>query len=290
MNMSAPYAWDPSAVGMHPHAYSSFICPQDVSRGEADNFSDCFTTTSAPTPHHMTASPEPQKKKRKSWGQVLPKPTTNLPPRKRAKTEEEKAQRKYERVQRNRHAAHMSRMRKQDEMENFKLENSRLKQENQGLCEENKRLRDELARYRNPHPTSQPMTPPPNHFDFEAAPSLTSSSPSEPSIEPDATTTPPPLDFVDFELAEFHEGQAGASDVNVDIPTPPQSEEQLEIDLADILNVDEIPPSDPATDSTWIITPTESPCLASGDGFDATSPISSESLSEEICPPSPGND
>lgn len=92
--------------------------------------------------HDASATPEAQspsdssdthlKKKRKSWGQVLPEPTTNLPPRKRAKTDAEKAQRKYERVQRNRQAAHNSRLRKQNEMDR--------------LAEENIELREKVAR------------------------------------------------------------------------------------------------------------------------------------------------
>ena len=54
-------------------------------------------------------------KKRKSWGQELPEPTTNLPPRKRAKTDDEKEQRRIERIKRNRAAAHNSRERKRQE-------------------------------------------------------------------------------------------------------------------------------------------------------------------------------
>jgi len=59
-------------------------------------------------------------KKRKSWGQELPTPKTNLPPRKRAKTEDEKEQRRIERVLRNRAAAQTSRERKRLEVENSK--------------------------------------------------------------------------------------------------------------------------------------------------------------------------
>ena len=95
----------------------------------------------SPAPSDMSCSPSPDdpqspsdssdtqsKKKRKSWGQVLPEPTTNLPPRKRAKTDAEKQQRKYERVQRNRQAAHNSRLRKQNEMDRLAGENNNLKQ------------------------------------------------------------------------------------------------------------------------------------------------------------------
>lgn len=56
-------------------------------------------------------------KKRKSWGQELPEPKTALPPRKRAKTDDEKEQRRIERIKRNRAAAHNSRERKRQETE-----------------------------------------------------------------------------------------------------------------------------------------------------------------------------
>jgi len=63
------------------------------------------------------ASDKKPVKKRKSWGQQLPEPKTNLPPRKRAKTEDEKEQRRVERVLRNRRAAQSSRERKRLEVE-----------------------------------------------------------------------------------------------------------------------------------------------------------------------------
>jgi len=81
-------------------------------------------------------------KKRKSWGQVLPEPKTNLPPRKRAKTDDEKEQRRIERVKRNRLAAHNSRERKRVEMED-------LQQQNNALEAELAVLRAELAAMRN---------------------------------------------------------------------------------------------------------------------------------------------
>ncbi|RDA94981.1 hypothetical protein CP533_0166 [Ophiocordyceps camponoti-saundersi (nom. inval.)] len=65
-------------------------------------------------------------KKRKSWGQVLPEPKTNLPPRKRAKTEDEKEQRRVERVLRNRRAAQSSRERKRLEVEALEKTNKQL--------------------------------------------------------------------------------------------------------------------------------------------------------------------
>lgn len=77
-------------------------------------------------------------KKRKSWGQQLPEPKTSLPPRKRAKTEDEKEQRRIERIKRNRAAAHMSRERKRVEAEQLAVANT-------GLYEQLQRLRHQVA-------------------------------------------------------------------------------------------------------------------------------------------------
>ncbi|KAL9050193.1 MAG: hypothetical protein Q9162_006788 [Coniocarpon cinnabarinum] len=141
---------------------SDFINPQDISNdaytmGMSSRESSVSLPGGHPAP--FDDGSEPPKKKRKSWGQVLPKPTTNLPPRKRAKTDEEKAQRKYERVQRNRHAAHMSRMRKQDEMENLRIENDRLRIDNSDLENEIRRLRDELGGRPGGAPTTSTFSP-----------------------------------------------------------------------------------------------------------------------------------
>lgn len=76
--------------------------------------SESVDSASTPAPESSDKKPT---KKRKSWGQVLPEPKTNLPPRKRAKTEDEKEQRRVERVLRNRRAAQSSRERKRQEVE-----------------------------------------------------------------------------------------------------------------------------------------------------------------------------
>ena len=103
----------------------------------------------------MAGSPAPEKKqtkKRKSWGQQLPEPKTNLPPRykldggfkivdmsanplvrKRAKTEDEKEQRRVERVLRNRRAAQSSRERKRQEVEALEGEKRAIERRNQDL-------------------------------------------------------------------------------------------------------------------------------------------------------------
>ncbi|KFA63340.1 hypothetical protein S40285_01792 [Stachybotrys chlorohalonatus IBT 40285] len=97
------------------------------------------------------ASPSGEKKqtkKRKSWGQVLPEPKTNLPPRKRAKTDDEKEQRRVERVLRNRRAAQSSRERKRLEVEALEKRNRDLELALQKAQETNEMLAKELSRVR----------------------------------------------------------------------------------------------------------------------------------------------
>jgi transcriptional activator HAC1 len=104
------------------------------------------------TPSEGTPQPQNEKKavkKRKSWGQQLPEPKTNLPPRyvseahcdetmadhcrKRAKTEDEKEQRRVERVLRNRRAAQTSRERKRQEVEALEAEKMAIERRNRDL-------------------------------------------------------------------------------------------------------------------------------------------------------------
>ncbi|KAM0275023.1 hypothetical protein ACHAQH_007629 [Verticillium albo-atrum] len=87
-------------------------------------------------------------KKRKSWGQVLPEPKTNLPPRKRAKTEDEKEQRRVERVLRNRRAAQSSRERKRLEVEALEIKNKELETALNHAQQANARLMEELTKFR----------------------------------------------------------------------------------------------------------------------------------------------
>ncbi|KAG0134409.1 hypothetical protein HOY82DRAFT_636497, partial [Tuber indicum] len=76
---------------------------------------------------------KPVPKERKTWGQEFPIPTTHLPPRKRAKTDAEKEQRRVERVLRNRAAAQSSRERKRKEVESLETERARLSESNTDL-------------------------------------------------------------------------------------------------------------------------------------------------------------
>jgi transcriptional activator HAC1 len=120
------------------------------------------SSTSSTTSHQSNSTDAKPAKKRKSWGQVLPEPKTNLPPRKRAKTEDEKEQRRIERVKRNRLAAHNSRERKRQEVEALQEDKSKLE-------EKVKHLEAQLKYFKQmaPHITfsesehsQQPLTPP----------------------------------------------------------------------------------------------------------------------------------
>ncbi|KAK5938821.1 transcription factor that binds to CRE motif [Knufia obscura] len=82
---------------------------------------------------------EPNKKKRKAWGQPVPEIVQILPPRKRAKTAEEKEQRKNERILRNRRAADKSRQRQ-------KAQQAGLEQQNKDLLSENAQLKEVLRK------------------------------------------------------------------------------------------------------------------------------------------------
>ncbi|KAF3769402.1 transcriptional activator FOSB/c-Fos and related bZIP transcription factor [Cryphonectria parasitica EP155] len=111
--------------------------------------SDAGTPAPEGTPETSDKKPT---KKRKSWGQVLPEPKTNLPPRKRAKTEDEKEQRRVERVLRNRRAAQSSRERKRLETEALATRNKQLEdallaltQQYQVLEKELKKVKPELG-------------------------------------------------------------------------------------------------------------------------------------------------
>ncbi|KAG0134418.1 hypothetical protein HOY82DRAFT_636506 [Tuber indicum] len=116
----------PSNAGICLTDLSNTNSPQErVTTGSSAS----FQTGNIDETNHDTAAKK-LTKKRKSWGEELPIPTTNLPPRKRAKTEAEKEQRRIERVLRNRAAAHSSRERKRKEVESLAIDTARLSESN----------------------------------------------------------------------------------------------------------------------------------------------------------------
>ncbi|KAH8164720.1 hypothetical protein CIB48_g3525 [Xylaria polymorpha] len=108
-----------------------------------------FAGNTASTPTATPADGEKKPvKKRKSWGQVLPEPKTNLPPRKRAKTDDEKEQRRVERVLRNRRAAQSSRERKRLEVEALEQRNAALEAALRDQQKQTLALMEELSKLR----------------------------------------------------------------------------------------------------------------------------------------------
>ncbi|KAG4219108.1 hypothetical protein PC116_g32412, partial [Phytophthora cactorum] len=119
---------------------------------------DSATIQSTPSPAPENPEKKPVKK-RKSWGQVLPEPKTNLPPRKRAKTEDEKEQRRVERVLRNRRAAQSSRERKRQEVEALEQRNRQLEELLRNQQKTNEMLMDELNKLRRGSGVSRSSSP-----------------------------------------------------------------------------------------------------------------------------------
>lgn len=103
-----------------------FFKMEDFDTDSTHNMDVTSASQSNATPPPVVVQSKPAKK-RKSWGQQLPEPKTTLPPRKRAKTDDEKEQRRIERIKRNRAAAHNSRERKRQEAEVLAVENAQLR-------------------------------------------------------------------------------------------------------------------------------------------------------------------
>lgn len=115
-------------------------------------FDSPASSQTTPPPTTTTNSDGKPVKKRKSWGQVLPEPKTNLPPRKRAKTEDEKEQRRIERVKRNRLAAHNSRERKRQEYEHIQVEKEKLEADLNAARQQMARMSAELRAWHAKYP------------------------------------------------------------------------------------------------------------------------------------------
>ncbi|OHX01027.1 transcriptional activator hac1 [Colletotrichum incanum] len=150
--VSTPGELYPSLFGDANSATDNTVDPSDMMTPPPFNDDAAVSASAATTPAPSgagSASPEKkQTKKRKSWGQVLPEPKTNLPPRKRAKTEDEKEQRRVERVLRNRRAAQSSRERKRLEVEALERRNKELESALQNVTKANQLLVEELNKFR----------------------------------------------------------------------------------------------------------------------------------------------
>lgn len=168
----------PADEGMMPSLFNAEATP---SMDTVDLWATPDRDTSSPMPEATPEAGEKKPKKRKSWGQVLPEPKTSLPPRKRAKTEDEKEQRRVERVLRNRRAAQSSRERKRQETEALAMRNKELEDALLMLSQRNEQLEKELKKVR---------------------PGYTPASAASPTLSQALVFTPPatkPEDEVDLE-------------------------------------------------------------------------------------------
>ena len=140
---------------IYPPLFNDTMDPSEAMTPQSPYDEDSMFGGSMNGGSSMAGTPAPEKKpvkKRKSWGQQLPEPKTNLPPRyildarftivdqsanpfsrKRAKTEDEKEQRRVERVLRNRRAAQSSRERKRQEVEALENEKRAIERRNADL-------------------------------------------------------------------------------------------------------------------------------------------------------------
>ena len=173
----------PSVEAMPTTIKMEMIENYDHSPSPAHHSSNSSEASHTPAPESNGSKPV---KKRKSWGQVLPEPKTSLPPRKRAKTEDEKEQRRIERVKRNRLAAHNSRERKRQEYEVLQTEKDELEANMQAYKQKMAEMEAELRYYRSKYPGEAPQqvfdlaTPPSDTFDTICPAQIPTSFPSPP--------------------------------------------------------------------------------------------------------------
>ena len=165
---STPLAPPPSVTSSHQQQQASdTMMPTTIKMEMIENYDHSPSPQrSASTSSEPSSTPAPESsaskpvKKRKSWGQVLPEPKTSLPPRKRAKTEDEKEQRRIERVKRNRLAAHNSRERKRQEYEVLQNEKDELEANMRAYKDKMAQMEAELRYYRSKYPGEAPTSTP----------------------------------------------------------------------------------------------------------------------------------
>jgi transcriptional activator HAC1 len=165
----------PSHSSTRNHPLNTMAGPSDIVDPSSLTVSGYDQTYPTPPPlsddGRDTSQPppdQPSKKKRKAWGQPVPEIKQILPPRKRAKTAEEKEQRKNERILRNRRAADKSRQRQKAAVAELEVRQVRIEKENASL-------RELLARYQTRFGIQDdfpaPMSSEPPLVDLESAPS-----------------------------------------------------------------------------------------------------------------------
>ncbi|KAK4938534.1 transcription factor that binds to CRE motif [Elasticomyces elasticus] len=163
-------------------------------------------------------SDQPQKKKRKAWGQPVPEIKQILPPRKRAKTAEEKEQRKNERILRNRRAADKSRQRQKAAVAELEIRQHRIEQENASLKELLSRYQSRFgvqADFPTPVPVEESAVP---ELDSGSSPSdMKSNVPLTPSDyqTPEPHSNHPTLVHSDDATPIKHESPVLAPQLNI---------------------------------------------------------------------------
>jgi len=140
---------------------------------------------------------------------VLPEPKTSLPPRKRAKTEDEKEQRRIERVKRNRLAAHNSRERKRQEYEVLQAEKDQMEADLKSYKEKMAQMEAELKFYRQKYPGDAPES----QFDF-------STTDNADTICPARTSFPSPISMDSMESPRDSSCQPETPASTFEAPTP----------------------------------------------------------------------
>ncbi|KAJ6018422.1 hypothetical protein N7499_002843 [Penicillium canescens] len=225
------------------------INPLDTSPTSPDpemyTISPADTSLDSPEPEDDINEEEDEKKpakKRKSWGQELPTPKTNLPPHKRAKTDDEKEQRRIERILRNRAAAQSSRERKILEMEKLETEKIRMEQQNQFLIQrlsqmetENNRLSQKVAQLSAEVRGSRSATPKASSPAIESltvTPTLFKQEGDELSVEripfPTPSVTDYSLTLKNSTLAEASDATQHPAAVLCDLQCPSEVSKEME--------------------------------------------------------------
>ena len=125
---------------------------------------------------------EQARKKRKAWGQPVPEIVPILPPRKRAKTAEEKEQRKNERILRNRRAADKSRQRQKAAVADLERRQGSIEQENITL-------KAMLEQYRSKFGELDGFSFPATATPIKTEPGLEQSAPTPDSVDTDFSHT-----------------------------------------------------------------------------------------------------
>lgn len=224
----------PSVEAMPTTIKMEMIENYDHSPSPAHHSSNSSEASQTPAPESNGSKPV---KKRKSWGQVLPEPKTSLPPRKRAKTEDEKEQRRIERVKRNRLAAHNSRERKRQEYEVLQTEKDELEANMQAYKQKMAEMEAELRYFRSKYPGEAPQpvfdlaTPPRDTFDTICPAQIPTSFPSPESMDsmdsPRDSSCQPETPPSSFEASpEFDSTQYPAA-ILCDLPCQSTSEASL---------------------------------------------------------------